>query len=173
MARAESQRRAVARIGIMLVASFVLMMVVAGCSGGTLGVDADENGVHVSATGKASGSATAYLEVPNGEGIRIEPAITEGSILVKISDGRNVIRFEGTMTGDTTVLVPDAWGECNMVVEAHDAEGTVEISSYVVPVEELESSDESSESSEASSKSKGKESSSSASSDAKDAKQSR
>ena len=137
MARVESQaRNTLIRFLLLVAAATLLAGMVSGCSSGTLGVDADATGVHVKASGKASGSANAYLEIPSGKGIRIEPAITEGSILVKIADGRNVIRFEGTMTGDTTVLVPDAWGECNMVVTARDAEGSIEIVPYDVPVEE-------------------------------------
>ena len=143
MAKAESQKR-YASIGFLVLTaiSLALMLVVSGCASGKLGVVADANGVHINATGKASGTANAYLEVPSGKGIRIDPAISEGSILVKIADGRNVIRFESSMTGDTTVLVPDAWGECNMVVTARDAEGTIEIVPYDVPVEETDDESE-------------------------------
>ena len=167
MAEVKSQQHATS-IGFLVFAaiSLALILVISGCSSGGLNVIADANGVHIKATGKASGNASAYIEIPSGKGIRIDPAITEGSILVKIADGRNVIRFESTMTGDTTVLVPDAWGECNMQITSHDAEGTIEIVPYDVPVEEA-TEDEEPDASKASKESKESKSSSSKSASSK------
>lgn len=114
-----------------MVAALALALAFAGCSSpGSLEVVSDDEGVHITATGAADAEVWGDIDLQAGQGICMNPAVTKGTISIRIADSTGATLYDDEVSGSSSILVPEATGSCDLIVTAKGAEGTVEVFAY-------------------------------------------
>lgn len=117
---------------IALFAALATSVSLAACGGTpTFGVDTDDSGIHAVATDRAEGSGTGQITIDEGYGLCVNHIVEEGSFHVRATDSTGAVVFDKDLTDNIADLVP-ANGQIDVVLEANDATGTVDIIAYDV-----------------------------------------
>lgn len=113
-----------------LAMALAMALALAACgTSGTLAVSSDNDGVHAKATGGISGSANGNIVIKEGYGLCINHIVEKGSFHVKATDESGKVVFDADITNNIADFV-DAQGDIEMIIEAKDAVGTIDVIPY-------------------------------------------
>ena len=119
----------------VLIAACAFALSLVACSGGAsnapkLGVNSDDAGVTITATGGITAEATSSITVPENGGVTVESNLSKGTIKLVYSDANGEVVFEDEWNeGEGTGAFGMDSGELTLTVKAEGAEGEITITS--------------------------------------------
>lgn len=127
-------------IPFIAVMACAISIALCACASATFGLASSNDGkITITADNKATGEVTSTIDVDAGHGIRIFPAVEEGSITLTISDEEGRYAYSGTLDGASNpAYVSVKEGTFSILAKAEKADGSVEIGLYVLPDHEDE-----------------------------------
>lgn len=115
---------------LTLVISMAMALALAACTGGTLGVTTEDDGVHAVATGSAEGSGNGNITIEEGYGLCINHIVEKGSFHVIATSATGEVVFDKDITDNIADFVEVNPGEYELVISAKNATGTIDAIAY-------------------------------------------